>query len=347
MTSAWLMQPTLRPLTQKDIDNAVLNTLQTKSLPSRTARAAEAVRESVVEIRSFPLLAKSEDADTPETEGKGDQTPVPPGATPAVPPVSPPDVPPGGAPAAPPTTTPATPPTTPPTNPADSTPASPAPRDGIAAGSPSDRKDPADVRDPTDKTKPDAADKSENAPEAKREASNIGSGVVVTETGVIITNFHVIAGARRLQVRFHDGHVSEAKVLQVIPQKDLAIIQATSLPDDLPAATLGSSRDLAPGSEVVAVGFPFGIGPSVSAGVVSGLDREFVSPDSNENLDRLIQFDAAANPGNSGGPLVNMNGEVVGIVTAILNPNKSGTFVGIGFATTIESAGSSLGSSPF
>ena len=326
MSSAWLMQPTPRPLTQKDIDAAVLHTLQTNSLPSRTARAAEAVRESVVEIRSFPLLAKVEEADA-EPEAKGDQPAAPPGALPAVPPP--------------------VPPATPPTNPSEATPPAPAPRDGTASADPPDRKDPADVRDPTDKTKPDAADKSENTPEAKREASNIGSGVVVTETGIIITNFHVIEGTRRLQVRFHDGHVSDAKVLQVIPKKDLAIIQAISLPDDLPAATLGSSRDLAPGSEVVAVGFPFGIGPSVSAGVVSGLDREFVSPDSQENLDKLIQFDAAANPGNSGGPLVNMNGEVVGIVTAILNPNKSGTFVGIGFATTIESAGSSLGSSPF
>jgi len=330
MSSAWLMQPSHRPLTQKDIDAAVLHTLQTKSLPSRTARAAEAVRESVVEIRSFPMLAKTEDA--PEPEAKGDSSAAQHGASPAEPP------------AAPPAATPNSP--ADPALPAPALPA-PAPRDGVASADPPDRKDPADVRDPTDKTKPDAADKPETPPEAKREASNIGSGVVVTETGVIITNFHVIEGARRLQVRFHDGHVSDAKVLQVIPKKDLAIIQATSLPDDLPAATLGSSRDLAPGSEVVAVGFPFGIGPSVSAGVVSGLDREFVSPNSQENLDKLIQFDAAANPGNSGGPLVNMNGEVVGIVTAILNPNKAGTFVGIGFATTIESAGSSLGSSPF
>ena len=102
-----------------------------------------------------------------------------------------------------------------------------------------------------------------------------------------------------------------------------------------------------PGMEVVAVGFPFGIGPSVSSGVVSGLDRQFVSPDRKQKLEKLIQFDAAANPGNSGGPLINMNGEVVGIVTAILNPNPSGTFLGIGFAITIESAGMALGSSPF
>jgi len=132
-----------------------------------------------------------------------------------------------------------------------------------------------------------------------------------------------------------------------MPERDLAVLRPKSLPDDLPAATLGSSRDLSPGDDVVAVGFPFGIGPSVSAGVVSGLDREFVSPEHKQDLDHLIQFDAAANPGNSGGPLVNMNGEVVGIVTAILNPTRSGTFVGIGFATTIESAGSAVGFPPF
>jgi S1-C subfamily serine protease len=299
--AAWLAQPRLRPLTQADIDAAVLHTLQTKSLPSRTARAAEAIRESVVEIRSFPAI------EPPDAAKPGDAKPDAPAD---------PNAPPGVA--------------------------QPAPRDGLAANDPPDRKDPADVKDPTDKSAP-----AKDAPERKREARNIGSGVVVSETGVVLTNHHVVAGARRLEIRFHDGHIAEASVLKMIPEKDLAILQAKSIPDDLPAATLGNSRELAPGTEVVAVGFPFGIGPSVSAGVVSGLDREFVSPDDQQNLDSLIQFDAAANPGNSGGPLINMNGEVVGIVTAILNPNKAGTFVGIGFATTIESAGSSIGSSPF
>lgn len=178
-------------------------------------------------------------------------------------------------------------------------------------------------------------------------ARNVGSGVVVTEEGLILTNFHVVAGARRLMVTFHDGHESEAMVLSAMPEKDLAVLRPRSVPDDLPAATLGSSRTLAPGDEVVAVGFPFGIGPSVSAGVVSGLNRRFSSPDRGQDLADLIQFDAAANPGNSGGPLVNMDGEVVGIVTAILNPSNTGTFVGIGFATTIESAGGAVGFSPF
>ncbi len=112
-------------------------------------------------------------------------------------------------------------------------------------------------------------------------------------------------------------------VLSTQPENDLAVLRAKTIPDDLEAATMRSTADLAPGDQVVAVGFPFGIGPSVSAGVVSGLKREFRSPDGKQMLTNLIQFDAAANPGNSGGPLVTMDGEVVGIVTAILNPEPA------------------------
>jgi S1-C subfamily serine protease len=96
------------------------------------------------------------------------------------------------------------------------------------------------------------------------------------------------------------------------------------------------------GDEVVVVGFPFGYGPSVSAGVISGFNREF-KPADGPTLKGLIQFDAAANPGNSGGPLVNLAGEVLGIVTAIMNPTDAKTFAGIGFAVTIEAAGNALG----
>ncbi|GJG98594.1 S1C family serine protease [Cupriavidus pauculus] len=283
---AWLSQPPPRKLTQADIDAAVLHTLQTKTLPSQTARAAEAIRESVVEIRSF---APEKPPEPPSAGPRGKREP-PDGKN---------------------KTTPKSP---------------PAPRDEAAAVDPP---------------------KGREQPEPRSEARHIGSGVVVTESGTIITNYHVVADARRLEVRFHNGQTSEATVLQAMPEKDLAIVQPRSIPDDLPAATLGSSQELTPGMEVVAVGFPFGIGPSVSSGVISGLDRQFVSPDRKQNLDKLIQFDAAVNPGNSGGPLVNLNGEVVGIVTAILNPNPSGTFLGIGFAITIESAGMALGSSPF
>jgi len=98
---------------------------------------------------------------------------------------------------------------------------------------------------------------------------------------------------------------------------------------------------------VIAVGHPFGIGPSASAGIVSGLKREYRSPEGKRILTNLIQFDAAANPGNSGGPLVTMEGEVVGIVTAILNPTKQRVFVGIGFAVPIENAAQGAGMPPF
>lgn len=172
-----------------------------------------------------------------------------------------------------------------------------------------------------------------------------GSGVVIKEDGTILTNFHVVASAAqaKLMISFADGSESEGLVIQVMPEKDLAIVRPRKIPDDIQAATIAGSGDLKPGDQVVAVGFPFGIGPSVSAGVVSGLDREFRSPDGSRSLRGLIQFDAAANPGSSGGPLVNQRGEVVGIVTAILNPEKSRTFIGIGFATTMESAGSAMG----
>jgi S1-C subfamily serine protease len=127
-------------------------------------------------------------------------------------------------------------------------------------------------------------------------------------------------------------------VIGTRPEHDLAVLQAKKLPDDLSAATLRSTADLAVGDEVIAVGFPFGIGPSVSYGVVSGLKREYRSPEGKRVLTNLIQFDAAANPGNSGGPLVTADGEVVGIVTGILNPTESRTFIGIGFAVPIENA---------
>lgn len=177
--------------------------------------------------------------------------------------------------------------------------------------------------------------------------SGLGTGVVVKDDGTILTNFHVVAGAKKLRVTFFDGTETEAFVISVQPDKDLAVLKPQKIPDDLEAAILGSSQQLAPGDIVVAVGFPYGIGPSVSSGVVSGLNRNFKSPDGQQMLKGLIQFDAAANSGNSGGPLVNASGEVVGIVTAILNPTSAGTFIGIGFATTIESAGSAVGLPPF
>jgi S1-C subfamily serine protease len=189
-------------------------------------------------------------------------------------------------------------------------------------------------------------DEDKKNPQGDMQNTGVGSGVVISEEGVILTNLHVVQGAKRIMVTFADGTESQALVIGVQPENDLAVIKAKRLPDDLQPATLGSSQNLQPGDEVVAVGFPFGIGPSVSAGVVSGLNRSFGSEDKTM-MRGLIQADAAANPGNSGGPLINMAGEVVGIVTAILNPTSARTFIGIVFAATIESAGGGMGMSPF
>jgi S1-C subfamily serine protease len=175
----------------------------------------------------------------------------------------------------------------------------------------------------------------------------VGSGVVIVDKGVILTNLHVVRGADVIKVQFSDGLESVASVTGIQEENDLAVLQAQKIPDDLVAATMRSTADLQPGDEVMAVGFPFGIGPSASSGVISGLKRSFRSPEGKQMMSNLIQFDAAANPGNSGGPLVTMDGEVVGIVTAIFNPNQQRTFVGIAFAVPIENAASAAGMPPF
>lgn len=181
----------------------------------------------------------------------------------------------------------------------------------------------------------------------EEEEQGVGTGVVIVDKGIILTNLHVVQGAETLKLTFFDGSESAASVVGAQPENDLAVLQAHTIPDDLAAATMRSTSDLLPGDQVVAVGFPFGIGPSVSAGVVSGLGRSFQSPEGEQEIGNLIQFDAAANPGNSGGPLVTMSGEVVGVVTGILNPTSHRTFVGIGFAVPIESAASAAGLPPF
>jgi S1-C subfamily serine protease len=175
----------------------------------------------------------------------------------------------------------------------------------------------------------------------------VGTGVVIVDKGIILTNLHVVQGAQIIKVTFADGLEATASVTGTQPENDLAVLQAHKMPDDLIAATMRSTADLRPGDQVLAVGFPFGIGPSASAGVVSGLKRTFRSPEGDKDISNLIQFDAAANPGNSGGPLVTMDGQVVGIVTAILNPSKQRTFIGIGFAVPIENAAAAAGMPPF
>jgi S1-C subfamily serine protease len=193
----------------------------------------------------------------------------------------------------------------------------------------------------------DDKDNGEDNPEQRAMERSLGTGVVIIDNGTILTNLHVVSGAKKIKVRFANGQESDAVLVNAQPENDLAVLRAQTLPDDLEAATMRSTADLRPGDHVIAVGHPFGIGPSVSYGVVSGLKREFRAPEGAKTLTNLIQFDAAANPGNSGGPLVTMDGEVIGIVTAILNPSEQRTFIGIGFAVPIEAAASAAGMPPF
>ncbi len=194
-----------------------------------------------------------------------------------------------------------------------------------------------------------SGDKDSNEQKSTRKYSlrGMGTGVVFSEDGMIFTNLHVIAGAEKVGVTFFDGTESDVEVLNVQPENDLAVLRARTLPDDLRPATLRTTRGLQIGDEVLAVGFPFGIGPTATYGVVSGLRREHYSEEGQRNLIDLIQFDAAANPGNSGGPLVTREGDVVGIVTSIFNPVEEGFFVGIAFAVPIENAAAAAGVSPF
>ena len=201
-----------------------------------------------------------------------------------------------------------------------------------------------------------AANKGKQVPEPattaeadKDKPDATGSGVVIDDKGSILTNLHVIRSTDRWVVTYWDGTKAEARLVNVQPENDLAVIRTKSVPDDLKPATLASTAGLNPGDTVVAVGFPFGIGPSVSSGVIAGLKREFVDPSRKDragSLTNLIQFDAAANPGNSGGPLVNRDGEVVGIVTAIMNPSGHSVFAGVAFAVPIENAARAVGDNP-
>jgi S1-C subfamily serine protease len=164
-----------------------------------------------------------------------------------------------------------------------------------------------------------------------------GAGVVFDENGSILTAFHVIDGLSNIRVRFFDGSTASATVVQEARERDLAVIQVDRLPDGVLPAILGG--EVHQGSEVMAIGAPLGFDGSASQGIVSAIGRRFVVEDTGQVIEGMIQFDAAANPGNSGGPLVNMNGQVIGIVTGIINPTGERVFIGLGFAVPIEAAG--------
>lgn len=176
---------------------------------------------------------------------------------------------------------------------------------------------------------------------------SLGSGVVVTDAGDILTALHVVESAESIRVIFADGTESTAQVTAEQPENDIAVLRADQPPPLLVPAVLGNPNAMSVGDEAFAIGNPFGLYGSISAGVISGFERTFQSPTSGEMIEGLIQIDTAVNPGNSGGPLLNRAGHVVGIVVGILNPTEQEVFIGIGFAVPIQVAGGAIGSAPY
>ncbi len=160
-----------------------------------------------------------------------------------------------------------------------------------------------------------------------------GTGFVWDESGLIVTNFHVIAGAHKLTVTLQDQAEYDAQVIGVAPEKDLAVLRIDKPPGDLVTLPLGDSSELTVGRKVLAIGNPFGLDTTLTTGIVSALGREIQAP-SNRTIRGVIQTDAAINPGNSGGPLLNSLGQLVGVNTAIYSP--SGASAGIGFAIPVN-----------
>lgn len=160
---------------------------------------------------------------------------------------------------------------------------------------------------------------------------NLGSGVIVSKDGFILTNHHVIQNAQKIIVGLHDDRQAEAKLIGSDPSTDLAVLKI-DLPDLTPIR-LGKSRDVAVGDKILAIGNPFGIGQTVTSGIISAKGRNIIGLNTYENF---LQTDAAINPGNSGGALINLKGELIGISSALYS--SSGGSQGIGFATPVDDA---------
>jgi len=158
---------------------------------------------------------------------------------------------------------------------------------------------------------------------------------------------HVVDGATSITLTFADGTTSPATIASRKPESDIAVLQPSQPPANVLPATLGNPNAMQIGSEAFVVGNPFGLYGSLSTGVVSGLDRSYQVTVGGPVFKGLIQVDAAVNPGNSGGPLLDRNGRVVGIVTALVNPTKQDVFIGIGLAVPIDVAGGAAGLPPY
>ena len=175
----------------------------------------------------------------------------------------------------------------------------------------------------------------------------IGTGVVINDQGQIITANHVVFGADQIEIQFHDGSTSQARLVTNETILDIAVISSADRPPTALPAVLGNSRTLQIGDTVYAVGNPLGLSNSVSAGIISGLGRAIPFPgDDGLVFENLIQFDAAINQGSSGGPLLNADGHVVAIVTALADPTDQGFFIGIGFAVPIDIAAAAAADGP-
>ncbi|MGH3739170.1 MAG: trypsin-like peptidase domain-containing protein [Micromonosporaceae bacterium] len=166
-----------------------------------------------------------------------------------------------------------------------------------------------------------------------------GSGVVVSPDGLVLTNNHVVGDADEIEVNFVDGDRETAEVIEADPELDLAVVKIDDV-KDLPVAKIGNSGTLRVGDTVVAIGSPLGLEGSVTAGIISGLDRTIPARGERGggDIEGVIQTDAAINPGNSGGPLLNTKGEVVGINTAIATTSQEGGNIGLGFAVPVDAA---------
>jgi S1-C subfamily serine protease len=182
-----------------------------------------------------------------------------------------------------------------------------------------------------------------NEPSSNGSDARLGAGVIVNRAGTILTALHVVDGAPRVRVAFVDGTRSTASIAARDQANDIAVLQPDRGPEVVVPAVLGGGGEV--GDEAYAVGHPLGYIGSLSAGVISGLDRS-AKGESGRKMQGLIQFDTAVNPGNSGGPLLNRAGQVIGIVTALANPSRDGYFIGVGFAVPIGTAGGAADAPP-
>lgn len=174
---------------------------------------------------------------------------------------------------------------------------------------------------------------------------NTGAGVIVDDMADILTSLHIIDGGTDITVTFSDGTVSPVEIVARLPDRDIVVLRALAPPAQFQPATLGNPGGLQVGDPAFVIGHPFGLTGSYSTGVISGLDRSMTAPGLSKPITGMIQFDAAVNPGSSGGPLVDQKGDVVGIVTGLVNPAGK-VFSGVGFAVTIDAASAGLGIPP-